>query len=225
MTYPERCVHCGHCAEGCPAGVHETVGKAYPLDTLCAMLERDRIFYDASGGGVTLSGGEPMAQDEAYLHALVKRLARRGIRVAIDTSGYAPFERFQALLPYVDTFLYDMKAIDPVLHERYTGVSNHIILQNAMRLSQAGARVNIRVPVIPGVNANDEEMDRIIRFVRDNVHTEQVNLMPYHRLGQDKGMRLDGWQGSLFDEPTPSAMQAIASAWHAMGFEHVMIGG
>ena len=225
IHYPERCVGCGRCAEGCPAGVHEPVGKAYSVAELCALLERDRIFFDGSGGGVTLSGGEPLAQDEAYVLAVAKRLWRRGIRVAVDTCGHAPYARFQALLPYVDTFLYDIKMIDDASHERYTGVSNRLILENARRLSEDGARIDVRVPVIPGINASDAEMGRIIGFVREHMRAERVNLMPYHRLGQHKGARMEGRQGALFEEPTSEAMQAILSAWQKAGFEHVHIGG
>jgi len=204
--------------------VHEEAGKAYSVAELCALLERDRIFYDGSGGGVTFSGGEPLAQDEAYLVSVAERLSRRGIRVAVDTCGHVPYARFAALLPYVDVFLYDIKLIDDALHERYTGVSNRVILQNARCLSEDGARIDVRVPVIPGVNAHIEEMGRIIGFVRENVHAEQIRLMPYHRLGQDKGARL-GREITLFEEPTPDAMQSILSAWQQAGFDNVHIGG
>ena len=225
LHYPERCVGCGRCAEGCLAGVYEPVGRTYPVAELCALLERDRVFFDGSGGGVTLSGGEPLAQEEAYVLAVAERLWRSGIAVAVDTCGHVPYARFAALLPYVDIFLYDIKMIDDALHERYTGVSNRLILENARRLSEGGARIHVRVPVIPGVNACDAEMGRIIGFVRENMRAEQVNLMPYHRLGQHKGARLKGPQGALFDEPTPEAMQAILAAWQEAGFEHVHIGG
>jgi len=227
LHYPERCIGCGRCAEGCPAGVYEAVGKAYSVPELCALLERDRIFYDSSGGGVTLSGGEPLAQDEAYVLAVVEHLYRHGIRVAVDTCGYAPYARLQALLPYVDIFLYDIKIIDDALHRRYTGVSNQSILENARRLSEDEARIHVRVPVIPGINASDAEMGSIIGFVRDNVRAEQINLMPYHRLGQHKSERLEGSQGALalFEEPTPEAMQAVLQAWQDAGFANVHIGG
>jgi len=225
LLYSERCIHCDHCSEECPAGVRETAGAEYPVDALCALLERDRPFYDCSGGGVTLSGGEPMAQDEAYLLAVTKRLSRRGIRVDVDTCGYAPYARFQSLLPYIDTFLYDIKAVDPVLHTRYTGIPNDLILDNVRRLSGDGARVNIRVPVIPGVNTAGMEMERIMSFVRENTRAEQVNLMPYHRLGQDKAARLEGRECVLFQEPTPEEMQEIVLIWRKAGFAEVCVGG
>ena len=237
VHYPERCIHCGRCDAGCPANVRETVGKDYSVEALCSLLERDQIFFDNSGGGVTLSGGEPMVQDEAFLGMVLERLARRGIPVAIDTSGYAPYQRFQAVMPYVDTFLYDIKMIDPILHERYAGVSNSLILDNARRLSNDGARIHIRVPVIPDINVSGTEreastaglgwaeMDRIIRFVRENICAEQVSLMPYHQLGTDKGARLRGWKGIRFEEPSPVVMGAVLSAWQEKGFTNVQIGG
>lgn len=223
--YPERCIGCGRCDEGCPAGVYEMVGKAYTVASLCALLERDRIFYDGSGGGVTFSGGEPLAQDEAYLLSVAECLSRRGIRVTIDTCGHAGYARFQTLLPYVDTFLYDIKLIDETLHERYTGVSNRLILENAQRLSDDGARINVRVPVIPGINAHDAEMRKIIAFVGNNMRAEQVNLMPYHRLGQEKYARLGRPQSAAFDEPTPDDMQAIWAKWKESGFQNIHVGG
>ncbi len=230
LRRPERCIHCGGCEKGesCPTGAREAVGQTYPLDALSALLMRDRVFYDGSGGGVTLSGGEPMAQEGGYVPALVRRLARRGIRVAIDTCGHAPYALFEAMLPYVDTFLYDIKAIDPALHARYTGVSNELILANARRLSADGAHINLRVPVIPGVNADDAEMGRIIRFARENMRAEQVNLLPYHALGRDKAARLEGRESAPtadFVEPTPEAMRAVQRAWLDAGFERVYIGG
>jgi len=220
---PLRCAWC-HNPESQSFEAEGWTCKTYDLSELCALLERDRIFYDGSGGGVTLSGGEPLAQDEAYVLALAERLWRRGIRVAIDSCGYVPYARFQALLPYVDTFLYDIKLIDDALHRRYTGVSNRLILENAQRLSEDGARINLRVPVIPGVNMHSKEMGRIIDFARQNMRVAQINLMPYHRLGQDKNQRL-GRESALFDEPTPEDMQAVCNAWRQAGFENVQTGG
>jgi len=209
------------------------VGKAYDPEVLCALLERDRIFFDGSGGGVTLSGGEPMAQDEKYVRAVLERLWRRGICVDVDTCGHAPYEHFQAAMPYTDVFLYDIKAVEPALHERFTGVSNRLILDNARRLSGDGARMHVRVPVIPGFNIprhdsthpGSGEMGRIIRFVRENLRAEQVSLMPYHRMGQDKRARLSGWQGENFEEPGPQVMEAVLSAWQKAGFENILVGG
>ena len=236
MHYPERCRGCGRCAQGCPFGALEPVGKHYTVEALFDLLMRDRIFFDASGGGVTLSGGEPMAQDPAYLLALCQRLTRRGVRVSVDTCGYAPYAHFSALLPYVETFLYDIKAIDPGLHARYTGVDNALILDNLKRLSGDGANINLRVPVIPGVNAEPLEMERILRFVKKHVQADQVNLLPYHRLGMEKADRLShlpikspSKQASpappSFEEPTEKSMQGIAALWQAAGFHSVSIGG
>ncbi|MCL2812763.1 MAG: glycyl-radical enzyme activating protein [Clostridia bacterium] len=220
---PLRCAWC-HNPESQSFEAEGWACKTYDVNELCALLERDRIFYDGSGGGVTLSGGEPLAQDQAYVLALAERLCQRGIRVAIDTCGHAPYAHFQALLPYIDTFLYDIKLINDDLHQRYTGVSNGLILENARRLSEDSARINLRVPVIPGMNMGNEEMGRIIAFVQQNMDPQQINLMPYHRLGQDKNARL-GRENRLLDEPTPEEMQAICDAWREVGFESVYIGG
>ena len=158
MFYKDRCIGCGRCREGeltedtCPSGARELVGRAYTLAELMRLLTRDRQCYEVSGGGVTLSGGEVMAQDMDYVAELARRLAREGISVNIDTCGLAPWSAFERIMPYADTFLYDIKAMDPQVHARYTGVDNALILDNLKRLSAAGARINIRVPVIPGVN-------------------------------------------------------------------------
>lgn len=229
MRYPDRCIGCGRCETGspsdCPTGARTLVGEAYSVEELTAKLLRDRVFYEASGGGVTLSGGEVMAQDSAYITALCKALHRQGIRVAIDTSGHVPYERFQAILPYVDTFLYDIKTMDSAVHERFTGVKNERILENLVRLSRDGARINVRVPVIPEVNGSDEAMQAILSFVRDNVQTVQVNLLSYHRLGQDKHEHLGAASSEAFTEPSPARMEALAQMWRDAGFTNTKIGG
>ena len=142
MFFSERCSGCGRCAAVCP-------------EKGIAVKEQE--------GGVTLSGGEAMAQDMDYMENLLVRLQSEGIPVNMDTCGEAPFERFERVLPYIHTFLYDIKAVTPELHREYTGVSNERILENLKNLTLAGARVHIRVPVIPEVNGDDEEMGKIMQ--------------------------------------------------------------
>lgn len=217
------CTGCGRCVGACPAQAREVVGRALSPDALSDLLLRDRAFYDRSGGGVTLSGGELLAQPEAALLELLRRLQRHGVHVLADTCGHAPWARLEALLPYIQGFLYDFKAFSPITHAHYTGVDNGLILDNLCRLSRAGADVALRIPVIPEVNV--PEMPEIIHFVRQHVNVSRVHLLPYHRLGSDKRARLGEGGAMLFTEPEDAAMQTIARQWQAAGFEQVVIGG
>src|SRR5699024_10366870 len=116
------------------------------------------MFYEQSGGGVTLSGGEVMLQSPEYIEALTKQLHKKGFNIAIDTCGYAPWENYERILPYVDTFLYDIKLIDPERHKKYMGQDNALILENLKKLSEAGARINLRLPLIVPVNTEDSDI-------------------------------------------------------------------
>lgn len=231
MFYRDRCIGCGRCREGelsedtCPSGARELVGRAYTLDELVRRLTRDRQCYEVSGGGVTLSGGEVMAQDMGYIAELARRLRREGISVNIDTCGLAPWSAFERIMPHVDAFLYDIKAMNPQTHRRYTGADNALILDNLKRLSAAGARINIRVPVIPGVNDTPDEVGAMIDFARAHVKAFRVSLLPYHRLGSDKCERLTGHQAHEFEVPSNGHMEELAAQWRAAGFADVRIGG
>ena len=140
----------------CVNNAREIVGKEYTISELIKEIEKDCMFYEESGGGVTLSGGEVMAQDMDYIEQLLKKLKRKGYNVAIDTCGYAPQENYERVLPYVDTFLYDIKTMDPEKHEKYMGKDNELILSNLRFISERGARIYIRIPVIGGVNDTEE---------------------------------------------------------------------
>ena len=131
------------------------VGIEYSIPELVKLLKKDQIFYDQSGGGVTLSGGEAMVQDMDYVLELVKALDRQGISVVIDTCGYAPKENFEKILPYTELFLYDLKMIDDVKHQKYTGVSNQRILENLKFLSDRGAAVELRMIVVKDINMEE----------------------------------------------------------------------
>nr|HML49155.1 glycyl-radical enzyme activating protein [Clostridia bacterium] len=220
---PGSCAACGRCAEVCPAQARERVGRQIPADTLVASLLRDRSFFDSSGGGVTLSGGEIMAQEEGYVRSLLRLLRRQGVHIAVDTCGYAPWQRFERILPDVQVFLYDLKALDPEAHRRYTGVDNALILDNLRRLSDAGARVHLRVPVIPEINLG--EMDAMANFVRREIRVERVHLLAYHRLGSDKRGRLGARDAELFTEPGAETMRALAERWKRAGLDDIRIGG
>lgn len=221
-----RCDLCGTCLDYCLNNAREIVGKQYTVAELMKEFKKDSMFYEESGGGVTLSGGEVMAQDMDYMEELVKRLHRQGIDVTIDTCGQAPYENFQRILPYVHTFLYDIKLIDSEKHKKYTAFGNETILDNLKRLSQDGARIYIRIPTIEGVNADDENMNGIIRFIKENVNAAQINLLPYHNTGKSKYEKLSRtYEGEEFGAPSKERMEELADLFKAAGFHNTKIGG
>lgn len=227
VTNTEQCDACGTCAEMCPQNIREVAGKEYTVEELFALLKKDEMFYEESGGGVTLSGGEVMAMDLDYIEALVKKLYRYGISVTIDTCGYVSYDRFERILPYVDTFLYDVKAMDPEVHKQYMGTDNTLILENLEKLSRDGARIYIRIPTIKGVNGTDENMQAIIEFLQNkNIHAAQVNLLPYHNTGSAKYARLGKtYEGMEFCAPTKEEMEHFAAMFKQEGFHNTKIGG
>ena len=219
------CTACGACEEVCGYGVREIAGRQYSVEELASLLTRDCNFFDNSGGGVTLSGGEPLAQQPGFILSLLKRLKRRGINIAVDTCGDVPWEYIGAALPYTDTFLYDLKAADPGLHRAYTGRGNDRILANLTRLSREGGRIRLRVPVIGGCNDSDEEMTRMIAVATD-LQLIGVNLLPYHKTGRDKWARLGvkATDDSL-TAPGDKRMAELKKLWINAGFPSVEIGG
>jgi pyruvate formate lyase activating enzyme len=188
-TDRDACAGCGRCVAACPAQARAVVGRRWGLDELLAEIDRDVLFYDQSGGGVTLSGGEPLAQAEFSLEILTACRARR-IHTAVDTCGYGPTEVVEAFAQVTDLFLYDLKVMDSARHEAETGVANEQILANARLLDALGARMWVRVPLIPGINDDLENLAAIGRFVRDLRSVEAVQVLPYHRAGEAKIERL-----------------------------------
>jgi pyruvate formate lyase activating enzyme len=179
------CQGCGECAEICFSGARELVGKRVTVVEVMTAIERDRPFYDQSGGGVTLSGGEPMKQP-AFMLALLQACQEADIHTALDTSGYAPWKLFEQTLPLVDLFLYDLKVIDEKLHRQVTGVSNRLILNNLRRLSEAGAHLLVRIPLIPGVNNGRESLHQFGKLLFSLPNLLGVEIMPYHDIAKSK---------------------------------------
>ena len=202
-------------------------GKEYTIKELLKELKKDEMFYEESGGGVTLSGGEVMCMDMDYIEELVKQLHRQGITVDIDTSGYAPYENFKRILPYIDTFLYDIKAMDNEVHKKWIGTENTIILENLKKLSADGAKIYIRIPTIEGVNADEESMKAVIKWLTDEkIKVAQVNLLPYHNTGSSKYSRLEcTYDGEAFFVPSDEKMKQLSSLFTEAGFLKVKIGG
>lgn len=185
----EKCRACGLCAEICPFGAPERVGGEVSVGEILAELERDRVFLERSGGGLTLSGGEPTAQP-SFASALLSAARETGLHTCIESCGFCSRETLARLLPDVDLFLYDWKITDEREHIRYTGVSNRQIAENLAFLSDSGARVILRCPMIPDVNINEEHLLGIARLAREMRAVEAIELMPYHPMGIGKASAL-----------------------------------
>jgi len=221
------CKVCGKCPEVCPQNIRETAGREYTVPELVKELRKDEMFYEESGGGVTLSGGEVMAMDMDYIEALVKKLYRFGITVTIDTCGYAPYENYQRILPFTDTFLYDVKVMDREKHRKYIGADNTLILENLEKLSADGARIYIRIPTVKEVNGTDEDMRQIIDYLLEKkIRVAQINLLPYHNTGSSKYARLgEQYEGNGLTAPSREEMEHFVGLFEKAGFHNTKIGG
>ena len=223
----DACTFCGKCVNFCPIGIREIIGREYSVKELIKELMKDQMFYEESGGGVTLSGGEVMAMDIDYILAIAKELKRQDVTLTIDTCGYVPYEKFQAILPYVNTFLYDVKVMDPKLHKKYIGVDNQLILDNLIRLAADGARIYIRIPTIKEVNGNEKNMKETIAFLKEHdIHPAQINLLPYHDTGSGKYSKLDmEYKGTDLHAPEKEEMESFVRLFVESGFQNTTIGG
>lgn len=223
-----KCTACGVCTDWCITEARELAGKEYTVDTLVKEAMKDKIFYEQSGGGVTLSGGEVMAsQHMDYVEEVCRKLHENGVSVFIDTSGYTDYENLKRILPYVDVFLYDIKVMDPEDHKKYIGVDNSLILENLKKLSEEGAGLYIRLPIIQQVNATDEHIESVIHFLKENnIHARQVNLLPYHDIGKGKYASLDmEYHDDEMSVPVSELMEHFKSMFEEQGFNKVNIGG
>lgn len=188
ITEKEKCILCGKCIEKCPALAREMIGETLTTKEVIKEIEKDLIFYEESGGGVTFSGGEPLGQSE-FLERLLNACREKKIHTAVDTSGYISWEILNKINPKVDLFLYDLKLMDNERHKKYTGVSNEIILENLEKLSSVHNNIFIRFPVIPGINDDYQNIKEMGKFL-SSLKIAQVNLLPYHYIGIDKYRRL-----------------------------------
>ena len=206
ITYDgNKCISCGSCkgerdadaAERCPTEALSVAGREYTPDELVEELCADQAFFKGEGG-VTFSGGECLLQGD-FLLECAKRLSSKGIRIAFDTCGAVEFSHMEKLIPYAQLFLYDIKCIDPDLHERFTGVSNRQILDNFNRLCAAGVPIWVRVPLVGSFNANEAEARRIRAYLDGFPAIRKVEALRYHRLGERK-YELLGMEYTMGDE-------------------------
>ncbi len=184
-----RCRRCGNCIEICPALVYETTGWTTSISEVMAEIKKDLPFYDHSGGGVTFSGGEPLFQPE-FLIDLLKECGKLDIHRAVDTSGFAPTATILEVARHTDIFLFDLKLMDNDRHRLYTGVANDLIHTNITALAWKGCRIRIRLPLIPGVNDDDENITHTGSFVAGLPGVTEIDLLPYHRSAEAKYRKL-----------------------------------
>ena len=210
ITNGELCTLCGDCVEACYADAREIIGREVTVAEVMAEIEKDIAFYDESGGGVTFSGGEPLLQRD-FLRALLRACREKEIHTAVDTSGFASWATFEHIRADVDLFLYDLKLMDNARHQRFTNVSNPLILQNLQSLSQRGHNIIVRVPVIPGITDDEENIRQIGAFVAGLPQAHPIELLPYHHIGTNKYHRLNiSYELPDIQPPSVEKMNQIA---------------
>lgn len=186
------CIGCGQCVEACIPEALKVAGEQVPISELLEYVEQDRAFYDQSGGGVTLGGGEVTSQLEAAIN-LLQACKQEGLHTAIETCGYTKKETILRFAEYVDLFLFDLKHIDPDRHFELTGVRNEMILENLEELIMKRNHVKVRMPMLKGINDSEAEIRGVIEFLkpfREFKNFEGIDLLPYHKLGVNKYVQL-----------------------------------
>ncbi len=213
------CERCGECVETCLYEALKVAGTERTVESVLAEVLRDRHFYEQSGGGLTITGGEPMLQAQFTLE-LLKAAKTVGLHTCLDTSGWTSQHQFEQVLPLVDLFLFDYKATDPEAHRRLTGVSNDLILANLDFLYQSGAKIRLRCPLVPGVNDTSEHLAGIAALSKKYPHLEGIDLMAYHNVGNSKYARYG------LENPLPGVAmteEPVKQGWvhtlHALGCE------
>jgi len=179
------CNQCGLCVKGCPGSALEWSSKEVDSSAVLREVLRDIDYYELSGGGLTISGGEPLFQPD-FCFALASEARAEGISVALDTSGYADMETVKRVMPVVDLFLYDIKFMDSILHRRFTGVPNRPILRNLQLLISGGGNVRVRTPLVPGVNDDTENLSQIRDYIENYARGAEIDLIPFNRLMPEK---------------------------------------
>lgn len=220
----DQCNFCGKCTDICPTEALELVGKRMTVDEVMREVDKDQIFYDESKGGVTFSGGESLVQHK-FLKQILEQCKLREIHTTLETTGYAKFEIIEAVAKDVDLFLYDLKLINDEKHKKYTGVSNQLILENLKKLSLIHHNIIIRIPLIPEINDDDENIFKTGELILSLKNIKEVHLLPYHKAGVEKYKRL-GRIYKIPEIPTPDSehMKKVAKKFEELGLK-TKIGG
>ena len=215
------CRVCGRCEAACPSGALELFGRSITVEEAAEKLLEDRVFY-ADGGGITLSGGEPLMQS-AFCAELLKKMKAEGVGCAVDTCGNVPWRAFASVLPYTDLFLYDLKCADPAKHELLTGCRNELILENLKRLDAAGGKTEIRMIMVPGRNMDAGDLRAAGEILASLGHVSAVRLLAYHSLARSKFLAV-GQPDTMPDVPSPDveALERAAEILRSAGVKNVM---
>ncbi len=225
ITDDELCKMCGKCAEVCPTKAIEISGHPMSVAEIMNEIEKERVFFDQSGGGVTFSGGEPLLQSK-FLIELLDECSKRGIHTAVDTAGLANTDIILDVARRTDLFLYDLKMMDSERHRKWVGVPNEKILENLKAVAATGVEIIIRIPLIGGVNDDAENMEATAHFVSElSGEKKEVNLLPYHKIAQTKYQKLGRPEDfQLLEEPTKEAQQQVIAIFKKYGIQ-ASIGG
>lgn len=222
ITNMDKCSFKGDCMVSCINSARQIAGREYTLDEVMKEVLKDRVFYKNSKGGVTLSGGEPLIYKE-FIEELLMRLKKENIHTAVDTCGYADFKVFEKISKYTDLFLYDLKLTDDVKHIYYTGVSNKIIINNLIKLSKIHNNINLRLPLIEGINADENHILEILKIIK-NMNIKKVNLLPYHDIARHKYEKLCRGYSKDMKKPRDEKLKKYKEMFEKEGYK-VKIGG
>lgn len=205
----EACIACGLCAEVCPALAHECMGVKSSVEEVMAQIQKEIPFFAEGNGGVTFSGGEPLAQPD-FLEALLRACGDLDLHRAVDTSGFATSRTITRIARHTDLFLYDIKHMDPAAHRRATGVDNALILSNLRLLADSGARINLRLPLIPEINDDQENIRATGLFAASLPGVRSIDVLPYHASAKSKYAKLGmAYPG---DDISPSESEGVERA-------------
>ena len=204
------CDGCFQCTEICCTGAKYISGEDYTVERLYREIEKDSVFYAASGGGVTFSGGEPLSQPE-FLTEIARKCHENGIHVMLESCGFADYEKFKTALPYIDAMFMDLKHIDTEMHKKLTGQHNERILKNIRRIAEFGIPITIRTPVIPGMTDMPSNIRGIAAYIKDLPNIQGYELLAYHNLGESKYRAL-GRDYALHGMQTPEKEEMFALA-------------